>query len=65
MKKFVIEYKFMNKEYDVIWKGEDVGDALDIFWSSFDWREKQHITDVRIYDLVERICETEYYHGVK
>lgn len=62
MKTYVIQYDYQYPDQkvtnDVIWKGENRGDAIDTFWASFDDRDAKKVSRVRLYELHEVACDT-------
>ncbi len=56
-KDFVIKWND-GVENSIIWTGKNIGDALKGFWNSCDDVYIKKVSDVRIFDLVERICDT-------
>lgn len=49
--KFVIEYSENDVEYEVIWEGQSAEGCIKSFWNSFDYDDRENVTNVKIYSL--------------
>ncbi len=61
---FVIKYRELGTEYEVIWSGTSSENAIRTFWESFDVVTRKHIADVKIYSLNLLSTKTDFFYGV-
>jgi len=51
--KYVISYQVTGREFDYVCRAESASSALADFWKTFDARDRDKVTNVKIFCLTE------------
>ena len=58
MQTFVINYEENKISYAVLWNAKSQGEAILSFWKSYDAHDRKSVSNVKIFKLVEIVCDT-------